>query len=166
MDGTLRHFKQGYNNLLAAWGRASSLSAPHNAESLQMSGEETFCFIKVEYQRGSRDRDLRRDRQAVLTTTSGAQPLNYDCIQLMCMWLFQPVDLPTCQCSTCRCSQVSMFRCFDAKCFSSAHLFYKNKPINWPGIIIANMHGIKHQSNYFVLCLQNVYCTVWNTQVS
>ena len=63
--------------IMAVWGRAHSLSvmdAPHNNESLPVSGEETICFLKLECQREERTRDLRNSKQADLTTLLTTAP--------------------------------------------------------------------------------------------
>ena len=40
---------------LAVWGWALILpETPHNTESLWVGGEETFCFLKPEYQSGDK----------------------------------------------------------------------------------------------------------------
>ena len=60
---------------LVVWGRACYFSvtkAPHNIESLRVSGEETFCFF--EGQSGVRTRDLRLSKQAAFTTAPGPPP--------------------------------------------------------------------------------------------
>ena len=58
---------------LAVWGRARYLSfseAPHNTESLRVSGGETFVSLKPECESGGRNRDLRLSKQADLPTAS------------------------------------------------------------------------------------------------
>ena len=54
---------------LAVWGRARYLSvteAPHNIESLRVSGVEIFVSLKLEGQSGAQTRDLRLPKQAPL----------------------------------------------------------------------------------------------------
>ena len=56
---------------LAVWGRARYLSvtaAPHNIESLRVSGKKTFCFLETWRPEWVRTRDLRLSEQAALTT--------------------------------------------------------------------------------------------------
>ena len=62
---------------LAVWGRARYLSvteAPHNIESVRLSGKETFS-LKLECQSGDWTRDFRLSKQATLTTAPGPPPL-------------------------------------------------------------------------------------------
>ena len=72
---------------LAVWGRARYLSvteAPHNIESLQMSGEGTFCYaLKLKGQNGVRTRDLLLSKPAALTTAIKLQCLYWLLIELL-----------------------------------------------------------------------------------
>ena len=53
----------------------SVTEALHNAESLRLSSEETFCFFELECQSRGRTRDLRLSQQAALTTAPA--PLSF-----------------------------------------------------------------------------------------
>ena len=79
--------------------------APHDTESLQVSGKKYFVSIEIEDQSGARTRDLRLSKQTALTTVPGPPQYPANNVGLMldqCRTRFNP------------CAAVSIFHFFEA----------------------------------------------------